>query len=100
MEVKDLLPVGSIVFLNNAVKRIVIIGVMQIKKLSDNKFATYDYMGVPYPEGIMGAKTMLLFNHDSVKDVVFRGYEDEEREKFIGLLEKIHEQSDSIMKSK
>ena len=43
----------------------------------------YDYAGVLYPEGNVGTEYQMLFNHDKIKSIEFRGYENEERERFI-----------------
>lgn len=51
-EMKDLLPVGSIVLLKGGVKKTVIIGVLQVSE--ENPEEMYDYIGVPYPEGYLG----------------------------------------------
>ena len=48
---KDLLPIGSVVLLKEATKKLVIIGVLQVNP-NENKI--YDYLAVPYPEGYIG----------------------------------------------
>lgn len=79
-EIKKLLPIGSVVKLQNGEKRLMIFGVKQ----TDNESGTeYDYIGVVYPEGNLGPEVQFLFNHENVEEVFFRGYEDEERTEFI-----------------
>lgn len=83
MEIKDLLPIGTIVLLEEGKKKLMIFGVKQ----TDNETGKeYDYIGVLYPEGNLGDKTQFLFNHENIMEIVFRGYEDEEREGFLQLL--------------
>ena len=84
MEVKDLLPIGSIVLLKDGEKRLMIIGVMQNDTGGTRK--DYDYLGVLYPEGHIGEKFQFLFNQEDINEIVFRGYEDEERTKFLAKL--------------
>ena len=91
MKIGNLLPVGSVVLLKNAKKKIVIIGIMQIKHTEDGRDIFYDYVGVPYPEGFIGAKTTLLFNHDSIKQIIFTGYSCEERTGFINVIQSVFE---------
>lgn len=79
-----MLPIGSIVKLKKAEKKLMIIGALQ--KNGDGK--TYDFMGCPYPEGILDSESMYLFNHSDVEDVCFLGYDDIERQIFIKNLEK------------
>lgn len=85
MEVKGLLPIGSVVLLKEATKKMMIFGIKQMD--SENTALEYDYSGVPYPEGNVGTETQYLFNHDDIETIVFKGYEDEEREAFIEVLD-------------
>ena len=89
--IKELLPIGSVILLKGASKKLVIMGIIQQEEGGDGKL--YDYMGVPYPEGFLGKGANFLFNHDDINDVIFRGYESPEREGFIGLLEQIGEEA-------
>ena len=83
MNIQDLLPIGTVVLLEGGEKRLMIYGVKQTDV--DTK-EEYDYIGVVYPEGNMGERTQYLFNHSQIKETFFRGFEDEEREAFIGRL--------------
>lgn len=42
----------------------------------------YDYLGVPYPEGYVSPEYSYVFNHSDIVEVVFKGYTNEEEEKF------------------
>jgi len=84
MKIGDLLPIGSIVLLNGGEKRLMIYGVKQIDEGDSNK--EYDYIGVMYPEGNIGSEYQFLFNHGDILEVIFRGYEDNERMTFIETL--------------
>lgn len=79
-----LLPIGSVVQLKEAEKRLMIIGILQ--KNGDGK--TYDYMGCPYPEGVLDSESMFLFDHADVADIRFLGFDDVERQMFVKNLEK------------
>lgn len=79
IDVRKLMPVGSVVLLSGANKRLVIIGVRQTDKNTDTE---YDYMGVFYPEGNMGEQRY-LFNDEDIVERVFVGYSDPERESFL-----------------
>lgn len=78
--VKELLPIGSVVLLRNGEKRLMIFGVKQTDKEAQ---VDYDYIGVLYPEGNIGPGGQFFFNHKDIVEVAFRGYTDEERETFI-----------------
>ena len=77
-----LLPVGTVVLLNGGKKKLVITGVLPTKEEK-----VYDYTGVTYPEGDFAGCMHFLFNHADIENVIFRGYEDKERESFLNLLE-------------
>lgn len=84
MNVKELLPIGSVIWLTEAEHALMIFGIKQTK---DDTGVEYDYIGVPYPEGNMGTQTQYLFNHADIVKVDFRGFEDPAREQFINRLD-------------
>lgn len=89
MNIKELLPIGTVVLLEGAEKRLMIYGVKQTDQETREE---YDYIGVVYPEGNMGQGTQFLFNHDQIKEVFYKGFEDEERNEFIDKLNAYYEQ--------
>lgn len=86
---KDLLPVGSVVLLKDATKKLMIIGILQVNP-SENKI--YDYLGVPYPEGFVGADNNFLFNHTDINDIIFTGYSNPERDTFMKAMDVLYNQ--------
>ena len=74
-----LLPIGSVVTLEEGKHKLMIFGVKQTHSETGK---LYDYAGVLYPEGNVGTEYQMLFNHDKIKSIEFRGYENEERERF------------------
>ena len=72
------LPIGSIVLLKEGKKRIMITG-YYVTNVSDNKI--YDYSACIYPEVIVYNKTIILFNHEDISNIIFTGYSDEEEKK-------------------
>ena len=80
--IKELLPIGTVVILKDATKRLMISGVMQ----NDTEGNEYDYMGGLYPEGNISQKAQFLFQHSDIEQVIFKGYEDDERTEFINRL--------------
>ncbi|MCI8308415.1 MAG: DUF4176 domain-containing protein [Lachnospiraceae bacterium] len=89
MSINELLPVGSIVLLKDGEKKLMVSGIKQMDAGGDGK--EYDYLGVLYPEGHIGEQFQYLFNHDDINEVVFRGYEDEERTEFLAKLSALYE---------
>lgn len=81
--VKELLPIGSVVRLKEGKKKVMIFG---IKQTDSENGEEHDYIGVTYPEGNMGQELQFFFEHGSIEEIVFRGFENEEREEFISRL--------------
>jgi len=86
IRVDQLLPIGSIVLLEGGEKRLMVFGVDQVDSETE---ISYDYSGVLYPEGSLGAESIFLFNHEDVSEVHFFGYSDAERQEFVAELEKV-----------
>lgn len=80
------LPVGSIVLLNGATKRLMITGFCTID--GENSETMYDYCGCLYPEGMISSDETALFNHDQIAQVYHVGYSDEEE---VAFKEKLNE---------
>jgi len=86
MKADKYLPIGSVVILDEGNKKLMIFGIIQSDQ-GDENGQEFDYIGVPYPEGNMGQDYQYLFYHRDIREVVARGYEDEEREVFIKRLD-------------
>lgn len=86
--VKNLLPIGSVVRLREAKKDLMIFGICQTAK-SNGKL--YDYIGVLWPEGNMGPQAQVMFAHADIDTVVFVGYDAPERQNFIERLNAFYE---------
>ena len=74
------LPIGSVVLLKGAEKKIMIIGILQEETPKDEKESpmSWDYIGVMYPYGFTGVEELLVFNHDSIDSVFATGYTNNE----------------------
>lgn len=80
------LPIGTIVLLNNGNKKLMIYGRKQIHAQSWKRF---DYVACFYPEGNINEKYTFLFNNEYIREVVFRGYEDDDELEFNDKLKNI-----------
>jgi len=74
------LPLGSVVLLKNATKRLMITGFYV--KADENDEKTYDYVGCLYPEGVISSKENCVFNHEQIDKIFFIGYSDDEEKRF------------------
>ena len=89
---RDLLPIGSVVLLNNGEKRLMVIGVIQINPTDGEQ---YDYLACLYPEGFVGPEHTYLFNHEDIQKIEAEGFADDEHQTFRAqLAELLQEQED------
>lgn len=65
-----LLPIGTVVKLEEKEQFVMIIGRMVVS--ADKR--DFDYVGVPYPVGYLGDEKVLCFNHDKIVEEMHRGY--------------------------
>ena len=72
---KKLLPIGSIVLLNDSNKKLMITGRLQ-KEVSDKNQTQWDYSACLYPQGNLSPESTLLFNHEQIERVYFIGFQD------------------------
>lgn len=89
VNISELLPIGSVVWLRDAKRPLMIYG---IKQTDTDTQKEYDYIGVLYPEGNMGQETSFLFYHADIERVAFRGYEDEARTVFMNKLAQVYQE--------
>ncbi len=86
--IEELLPIGSVIWLREARRPLMIYG---LKQTDTDTQKEYDYIGVLYPEGNLGADANFLFQHEDIERVEFRGYENEARELFIKKLAEVYQ---------
>lgn len=92
MEIKDLLPLGTVVLLKEASKKLMIVG---YKPIAPDAETEYDYIGVLFPEGFIGNNSSFLFNHEDINDTVFIGYVNPEYEEFIDMVSTAYEEKNA-----
>ena len=80
---KELLPLGSVVYLEEGTQKLIIIGRGVIFEDSDSSEQVFaDYMGTLYPSGFQ-KNSNIFFQRENIDRVVFRGYSDEEEKRFL-----------------
>ncbi len=80
------LPLGTVVLLKNANKKLMITG---FRIIHPESRIVYDYSGCPYPEGIIDSKSVFMFNHEKIQKIYYMGYESEEHEKLEKFIKKM-----------
>lgn len=75
----ELLPIGSVITMQGAKRKLMIIGT-GVKDKDSNK--SYDYVAVPYPEGYLAAEAMFLCDHTDIERIDFLGFVNAEFQAF------------------
>ena len=86
---EGLLPVGSIVILKGTEQKIMVAGVCQIVRETEED-VMYDYSGVLHPYGFVDSEQIYLFDRDDIATVVSIGYMDDEQFRTFGILEDLN----------
>ena len=74
------LPIGTVVLLKGAKKRLMITGFCAYDEGKKDK--VYDYTGCLYPEGIISSREMALFDHSQIDKIYYLGLQDQEEKAF------------------
>lgn len=74
------LPVGSVCMLKGGKKAVMVVGYGIQPKEEPN--VIYDYLGALYPEGIITMEQNMVFNHENIESILFKGYENDEQRSF------------------
>ena len=80
------LPIGTVVLLKGATKKLMITGYCSAVAEDVNK--VYDYVAILYPEGSFYGDDVALFDHEQIGSIIHTGLVNEEFNEFDGLLKK------------
>lgn len=75
------LPLGTVVMLKGASKRLMITGFCTMAA-EEAEGVMYDYSGCMYPEGVISSDQTALFNHDQIEKIYHMGLVDQEEKDF------------------
>ena len=79
-EIKEkYLPIGTVVILKGATKRLMISGFCALD--NSNKDKIWDYSGCMYPEGFINTNQICLFDHDQIEKIYHIGLSNDNEEK-------------------
>ncbi len=81
----ELLPLGSVVFLNGSDRMFQIIGQVQADAGSMD---VYDYAAVPFPEGYLDEDHLVMFQHEDIDRICAIGHLDENTWKMLAEMKK------------
>lgn len=91
MEKDKLLPIGSVVILKEAKKRVMIIG-----RIQKSQGEIFDYSSCLYPEGYIKSDQLILFNNSDIDKIFFVGFQDEEEVEFYKKIEEFKKNSQNV----
>ncbi len=74
------LPLGSVVILKDAKKKLMVIGYATIDVNKRDK--VFDYVGCLYPEGVISTNQSILFDHSDIEKIFCIGFSDDEQKEF------------------
>lgn len=80
------LPVGTVVLLKNATKRLMILGYQRMAAADES--VIFDYCGCVYPDGYLNPERTALFNHEDIEKIYSLGLQNDE---YLVAAEKIRE---------
>ncbi|EGO8095112.1 DUF4176 domain-containing protein [Enterococcus faecium] len=83
MTTETILPIGSIVYLKEGTKKLMILNRAPIIEEEGGQLL-FDYSGAIYPVGL-NPEEVLYFNKEDIDKVVFEGFNDEEEARFAQL---------------
>ncbi|MBR2828071.1 MAG: DUF4176 domain-containing protein [Bacilli bacterium] len=83
------LPIGTIVLLKDAKKKILIVGYLP-QEGQDAKI--YDYSGVPFPEGLIDSRKILLFDNDQIEKICHNSIIDKDVIEMINKVKQVKEE--------
>ena len=75
------LPLGTVVLLKGATKRVMITGFAS--KSPDTGEKVFDYSGCIYPEGFFDYNKVCVFDHEQIDEIFQKGLDDEENKAFM-----------------
>ncbi len=92
------LPIGSVVSLYGAEKRLMVLGYLKYLKGDDT--SVYDYCGCTFPEGYLNSESTAVFNHQDIEHIYALGFQDELQFEFRNRLLQILEERDEAAREK
>jgi hypothetical protein len=78
-----MLPIGSIVYLNEGTSKLMILNRGPIIEL-DGQQKMFDYSACVYPQGLV-SDSVLYFNEENIDEVIFEGFKDSDEDRFHSL---------------
>lgn len=90
------LPIGSVVSLYGAEKRLMVLGYLKYLRGDDRK--VYDYCGCTFPEGYLNSESTAVFNHEDIEHIYALGFQDKVQFEFQNRLLQILEEREEEKK--
>ena len=91
------LPIGTVVLLKEATKKLMITGYCSAQPEEPNK--VFDYVGMLFPEGNLMGDDVALFNHDQINSIEHMGLDNDEFKSLDKTMKEALEEEKQAMKS-
>lgn len=85
------LPIGTVVLLSGATKRLMILGYHRTS--AENPDKIYDYCGCVYPDGYLSPEQTAVFDHEQIERIYALGLQNDEEKLFQDKLRNIIKES-------
>ena len=77
MEDNEVLSIGSVVKLRNSKGLVMVISFGMIANKNGKENSIYDYLGCPYPHGVITTDYFIYFDKSDIEEIIFKGYSDD-----------------------
>jgi hypothetical protein len=99
MKNQKLLPIGSVVYLNEGIIPLMIIARQPIVNINKDK-CYMDYAAINQLTGLVSMEEFAYFNQEDISDVLYEGFVGENEERVLSALKEWREKNKNISKGK
>ncbi|GGC95224.1 DUF4176 domain-containing protein [Enterococcus wangshanyuanii] len=99
MKDQNLLPIGSVVYLNEGIIPLMIIARQPIVNINEEK-CYMDYAAINQLTGLVSMEEFAYFNQEDISDVLYEGFVGENEERVLSALKEWREKNTHISKGR
>lgn len=99
MDIQTLLPIGSVVYLNEGIIPLMIVARQPIIRIN-NENCYLDYAAINQMTGLINMEEFAYFNNEDINSIIFEGYLGENEERALSALSEWRQENSDIPKGK
>lgn len=99
MDKTSLLPIGSVVYLNEGIIPLMIVARQPIIRI-DNEECYLDYAAINQMTGLINVQEFAYFNNEDIRDFIYTGYVGENEERTLAALKEWVMKNKNVSKGK